>query len=215
MVTYKAKYYKKSSKSKKTSKNPGSEALRIVKRFVRKNKPEIKVSHFDALVNTNATSVGDVELLTFIDEGTGYEERVGNIANLHSLDVKGYDQWNSAGTNGQIIKVWLVHDKQQQDATNPLFTDILNNQNIVSMSNTLTTGRFSILGEYTFIQDTTKQILPFEIKKSFKKHELRFNGVSGADVQKGHMYIVFCSNRTAVQNPPVIYVNRRIKYSDP
>jgi len=220
MVMYKAKYYKKSSKSRKTStkrsKNPGAQALKIVKSFTARFKPELKIAEDAGFINSQSIlNTGSVALLTFIDQGEQFNERIGNVAILKSIIMKGYVHWNSAGANGQVAKMWIIHDKQQQNSLNPAFSDIMNGQNIVSFLETDNNGRFSVLGEYTFVQDTSKQLLPFTIAKPFTKHQLRWAGSSGANTQKGHIYLLFCSNRANVANPPTLYLDRQVRFYDP
>lgn len=215
MASYKAKYYvKKSSKSKKTPKSPGAQALKIVKTMQTKFKTELKIAEALPLINTNATSAGDTALMTFVDQGTDRDERIGDIINLNSIHMKGYVQWNAAGNNGQIIKMWIIHDKQQIASTNPSFNDIFDATNIVSTVERDVVRRFSVLGEYTFTQDTTKQILPFSIWKKFTKHRCEYNGVSGAATQKGHLYLAYTSNRSSIQNPPILYMHNFVRYYD-
>ena len=110
------------------------------------------------------------------------------------------------------IRVILFQDKQQVADTSPGVSTVLNSVDPLSALSLSVEGRFKIIKDYTIALDNINK-KSIVVKKFINQYShVRFNGATGADVQKNGYYLLFLSDEAT--NTPTISYNVKLSYHD-
>lgn len=206
-MPYKRRYRKK--RSYKGSKSIASLALRVAMR--NKKAQEIKTtasSHSGLVSNT-----GVVNLITGINEGTDYDDRVGKKITLRSLQIKGFMANNDSTLGDTTVIRLLIVRANGFSGVAPTIGDILLNSNAYSLRN----PRPDLLRKYTVLYDTMRandRDNPHNVFGKYRRlnSQAVFDGATVADVNKGALYVVMLSNRST--DVPTVAYQTLVKYVD-
>lgn len=199
--------------------NLASEVAKL-KRIVRKRAPELK--YFDtslSFVNV-ADTVGAVNHITSMGQGTAESQRVSDVITVSAIDclVRVGTTSGSTGTspNGdEAVRFALVQDTQQVSDTVPtvgvIMAQTTNPHNPLKQIETGIT-RFKILWMSPVIQTaritasstpvaTLTSLSPTQPNWAFAhvkcNVKVRFNGNSGTDIEKNGLYVICWTNVAA------------------
>ena len=162
---------------------------------------------------TNITNAGAIVDLTNIGQGDDENARHGNSIYVRSVNWKGYIARPVTGDAVQIVRLVVLMDTQQIGDTAPTLNNVLESITPYAHLNSATVGRFKILCNKLISLDTAKGLSQtFEINIPMR-HHIRYNGTTGADIQKGGLYIGFLSTQAST-NYPVLYSECRMCYHD-
>jgi len=172
---------------------------------------------FDTIATVNPVNAGEtVTHLTPIAIGDGDSDRTGNSILVRSLDINGTVLYNGSSTaSAQIVRMWVVIDRQQISDSAPTFSTIFENNGILSHLNNTTVGRFSLICVRKFIVNDDQQpgsYKTFHIRCPLMLH-VRYNGSAGTDIQKNGIYLV-CASSQDTSNGPSITFEARVSYRD-
>lgn len=160
------KMYRRRRYVPKNTKVVARKAFNMVRAMRRTYKPELKKYDNGQSSYACGTTAGFVPV-TGIAQGDNYNNREGNKILVRYVNAKGWIKHNNTATDGQVVKVWLIQDKQQVGDTAPtaaqLFTVAANS--VTSPLNPTTCGRFKILWSKTYIVDPSNEIKPFYLNK--------------------------------------------------
>lgn len=210
-MAYKKKTYARSRRAypkRNSTRAIASRALRVARSVTKK----IEYNHKVYNANISPSNAGTVLALSAIAQGDGDNERVGDKITARSImgRITCILNSTSAYTTYRFI---LVQDKQQVGDTTPSISDILQSVSTLSALNTTTPGRFKVLKNWFFMQDTTKgSTKTIQFYKKLNSN-LRYNGTASTDIQKNGLYFVFLTDVPALASPAVSY-NMKIGYAD-
>jgi len=211
MAIYKRKTFRRKVFRRKP-KTLAQKAYRMAKSIKRTYKPEVKKS--DKGQSTyNVGTVAGVIPVTSIAQGDDNLTRSAHKILVKSVVAKGWIKHNNTASDGQVVKVWLIQDKQQVGDTAPTAANIFTVQgnSVTSPLNPDTVGRFKILWSKTFILDPSNEIKTMYM---FKRLSLpvRYNGATISDIQKNGLYILYASSDDA--NKPTLTIDIRTSFYD-
>lgn len=187
-----------------------TQQVKSLQRAVKKLAPETK--YFDVSLNqTNITVNGAITHITGIAQGDTLTSRTGNSINVTNVTCKGTwvrnsDTSSGAGFNYRIL---VVVDTQQVADTNPAPSDVISDAGftanpIMCLPNTANLERFRILytsplyeGSRGAVTNTAvfNQTSILEFSKALNL-KVAFNGITGADIQKNGIFVVFLTDST-------------------
>lgn len=127
---------------------------------------------------------GQVTLLNGCQQGTDANKRIGDTTRMWSISCKGKITLNASETDGVIVRLILVIDRNCNAAT-PAWTDLCENATAISLykSSGATKGRFSVLfDKFVRIDETTKNV-PFKFFKKLKNYPVDYSLASYADIR--------------------------------
>lgn len=157
-------------------------------------------------------STQPVQLLNGLSQGDTVSTRTGNSLLMKHISIRGYINFDTLGSsNSTIVKYWVVVDQQQIGDTNPVFSDIFSNNDVLSLLNSSTVGRFKILKTGLCIRDLNVNQKQVNIDIPLNMHT-RFNGTASTDIQKNGIYLCWTSNQSTAL-PTASYLTR-ISYYD-
>jgi hypothetical protein len=166
---------------------------------------------YDIASSNSVSNTGTVIHLSGIDQGDQDFNRTGNSVLAKSVYMKLAINQNVAAVN-TLYRIIFFQDNQQIGDTFPSVSDILDTTSTLAPISSATVGRFKILKNYFFhtsnARDTVKELtcyIPLQ-------HHIRYNGVTGGDVQKGGLYMLMLSDQGATV--PTIFWNLRLSYHD-
>lgn len=157
-------------------------------------------------------STQPIQLLNGLTQGDGANQRTGNSLLMKHISIRGYVNFDTLGAVAStIVKYWVVCDTQQIGDTNPTFADIFSNNDVLSLLNTNTVGRFKILKTGTLIRtaDVAQKQVNIDIPMSM---HTRYNGTASTDIQRNGIYLCWTSNQST--NLPTASYLTRISYYD-
>jgi len=193
-------------------KSPAYKALRMVKTIKRTYNPEVKKKDMGQSDYSAGTTAG-VIAITGIAQGDTNLTRNANKILAKSVIAKGWIKHNNTATDGQVVKVWLIQDKQQVGDTSPtaanIFTVAANS--VTSPLNPDTVGRFKILWSKTYIVDPSSEIKTLYMFKRLSL-PIRYNGTADSDIQKNGLYVVYASSDNT--NKPTLTIDIRTSFYD-
>lgn len=211
MAIYKRKTFRRRV-FKRKPKTLALKAYRMAKSIKRTYKPEVKKYDKGQSAYSAGTTAG-VILINDMAQGDTSATREGNKILCRYVTAKGWIKHNNTATDGQVVKVWLIQDKQQIGDTSPtaanIFTVAANS--IISPLNNDSAGRFKILWSKTYVIDPSNEIKPFNLYKRINI-PTRFNGTASGDIQKNGLYIVYASSDNT--NKPELTIDIRTAYID-
>lgn len=211
MAIYKRKTFRRRV-FKRKPKTLAQKAYRMARTLKKTYKPEVK--KFDKGQSTyNVGVTAGLVLLNNMAQGDTIQTRQGNKILCRYVTSQGWIKHNNTATDGQVVKVWLIQDKQQIGDTSPTSADLFSaaNNAVTSPLNENTVGRFKILWSKTYIVDPSNEIKRFKL---FKRMYIpsRYNGTAAGDIQKNGLYIVYASSDDA--NKPTLTIDTRLGYID-
>lgn len=205
-------------------------------RGYRLNNTELKVADLGVVEFATTVLSPALYLMAVPQQGTGFDQRVGRKVTLKSFYIRGTVATVSATGAPSLNSVGVSHARMiifcdyQPNGLLPAITDLLKQQNSLSMLNLNTRDRFKILCDKEFVLDpylydsndpsfasASNQI------KYFKKYkriniETIFNDTNGgsiADITTGALYMGFLSTGIAVDDTAINWnVSTRVRYSD-
>lgn len=174
--------------------------------------PELKKVDLGQSDYSAGTTAGVIHV-NAITQGDDYNQREGSKVVIRYVNARGWIKHNNTATDGQVVRVWLILDRQQVADSSPtaanIFTTAANS--VTSPLNPSTVGRFRILWSKTYTVDPSNEIRPvFMGKKLFVAS--RFNGTANTDIQKNGLYIVYASSDNT--NKPTLTLDVRTSYND-
>lgn len=167
--------------------------------------------HFDISSNFSPSNTGSITDLCAIAQGDGPNVRTGNSLLFKSIYINFNIINNNSAASGAIIGSWIIMDTQQVADTAPTFASVFNSNNVLSVLNADTLGRYKVLDHKKIIVDPSKPTVIRKVWVSLR-HHVRYNGPNSTDIQKGGLYWIVCSNQTTY-TPLVTYV-ARMTYHD-
>jgi len=170
-----------------------------------------EVHKFDGVVTTAIAAAGTITHLSDLSNGDGANQRTGNSVLLSYIACKHYITINSAATNS-FVRVIIFTDNQQIADTAPAVTDVLNTASPTSFLNTSSVGRFSIISDKMVKLSTNGPQSSFYKYYTKKSQHIRYNGTTGADVQRGGLYMLTVGNEAT--NTPGQEFRWRIGFHD-
>lgn len=214
MAIYKRKVVRKTYRRRRP-KTLAAKAYGMCKYLKKIYKPEIK-KRDKAQVSYNVGTTAGVFHVNDIAQGTitTADTRVGNKILCKYVTAKGWIKHNNTATAGQVVKVWLILDKQQIADTTPSAADIFQTpaNSATSPLNNETVGRFKILWSKTYVVDPSNEIKPFNL---YKRMNIKswFNGATSSDIQRNGLYIVYASNDNT-EFKPELTIQCRTAFTD-
>lgn len=166
-------------------------------------------------VNLSATvsDTGAVSPLTEIAQGDTAITRDGNSIFARMLSGTIVLTRSTSGNAVQTIRVCIFQDNQQVADSTPTYTQLFATSSPISSLAYPQMGRFKVLWSRIVHLDQTnnlgsvhKVVLPL-------KHHIRYNGTASTDIQKGGLYLAYCSDQTT-ENYPGVAAYLRTSYYD-
>lgn len=156
------------------------------------------------------TQAGTVTALSAIPQGDTIDSRNGNSVLAKTLFGRIELLFNTSAT-ATFIRFVVIVDNQQVSDSPPAITDVLEAANTRAPLNKNTKGRYSVLLDKTYqLENNTKLIADkFNIPLDF---HIKFNGTTGADIQKNGIYHFILSNEPTDQ--PLYSYYWRLSYHD-
>lgn len=205
-MPYKRKYKKRYSKGVKAI---ASLALRTAMR----NKKAMEIKSTATSFSETVNSVGNIQLISAIPEGTDYDDRVGKKVSLRSFQIQGL-HINNDTTLGvpTFIRLMVVRDNSFSGSA-PAISDIL----LTSQTYSVRNPRPDLMKKYTVLYDYRSWNERENSGKIFSKYrKIRgqsvFDGSGLNDVNKGALYVVVFSNRST--DLPTVSFQTMVKYVD-
>jgi len=150
-------------------------------------------------------TTGTIALVATIAQGASQSQRIGKVAYLKSVQIRGYAVNNTAATFNDCCCI-LVYDKQPTGSL-PAITDVLNTANSRSFNNDVNSKRFKILRRWDFMlignQTTPEtgqegQSIDEYVKLKGKKMQFGSAGTGAiGDIQFGALYFISVGNTAA------------------
>lgn len=157
-------------------------------------------------------TTGNVFSYAQMIQGDGVTNRTGNSVLVRSILTR-LRIIKASSPTATYVRMYIVQDNQQISDTVPLISDLLQANDVDSALSRDTPGRFKILLSKTIV--LTNNNPTFHIEKVHNlRHHIRFNGTTGADVQKGGLYLMLLSDQTSSANQPTLDGWLRINYHD-
>jgi len=175
--------------------------VRKVNYLTKLTRPEVKKVDIGFGPSTLSGSSGNVHLITSIGRGDNPDQRQGDKVNCKYHSIKG-QIWLNPSISGstytkQACRIVVVQDLQQIGDSSPTCLDIFKEISTFSPLNSAHVGRFKILASRNVHYNSTMPTHNFKIFiKKFT--QVRFNGSTGGDTQKNHIYICFLPKYTDV-----------------
>lgn len=196
MAIYKRKTLKRKTYRRKTykKKSLAGRAYAMVKSIKRTYKPELK--KVDSAQSTMSVPTSAYfQPLHSIAQGSDYNQREGNKVVIRYITARGFIKHNNTATDGQVLRVMLVWDKQQISDTTPTAGDLFSvaAESVTSPMNPRNAGRFKVLWSKIYIVDPSNEIKSFYLNKRLSM-PIRYNGTANTDIQKNGLYLVISSS---------------------
>lgn len=170
--------------------------------------------HYDSQISGTPTTTAGITHLTNISQGDNDGSRSGNSILVKKITYNVSYNINASASNTWIREVILI-DRQQISDTPPTYSDVFDVSGttvIAALLNKATLGRFTILRDRIFtLNNNGKQLLNRKGSIYVNKH-VRYNGTTGADIQKNGIYVMYVSNETT--NAPQVTSVFRVFYHD-
>lgn len=165
---------------------------------------------FENTASAYINDSGSVVHLTGISQGDLSINRNGN--SILSKYLFGRMHFKK-DTNAPItfLRVMIVQDKQQVSDTSPVISDILSSVSTISPLNHDSHGRYKILKDMTVRLDSNKLTAAYKINVKLPFHT-KFNGTTGADIQKNGVYLVLLSDQSTYT--PIVDYSLRFSFYD-
>lgn len=161
-----------------------------------------------------STNLGTVHSLVAVPQGDAYNERTGISIFVRSINFKTTISLGTGATTDQMVMVYIVQDNQQLSDTLPNANDLLVDPgNMMSPLSPITAGRFKILKKWRVTLKPT--YATFKVLEHYfnLRHHVRYNGTGAADIQKGGIYAIYCTNASGGSAPQYTMYNR-LSYHD-
>lgn len=166
---------------------------------------------------TGAVSTGAFNNMCYIAQGGDIHERGGNSILVKGVAVNGVMYTRDVAECR--ARMMIIQDTQQQEDTNPVLSDVLDanaDSFTEALLNDKTPGRFKVLRNknYIFSAATSKTR---KIKEYVKLHtHVKYNGSTGADIQKNGIYILFFSSvaESGTDTPVFLGMTRTYYYDN-
>jgi len=202
------------------------------------NNTELKVADLGVVSFATVAATPVAYLMAVPQQGTGFDQRIGRKITLKSFYIKGTVA-TSAGGDGDPSQIdvpcsharMIVFCDYQPNGTLATITDLLKQNNSLSMLNLNNRDRFKILCDKEFVLD------PYLLDKSatqsyasannqikyFKKYkrlniETIFNETNGgsiADITTGALLVAFISTGIVDDSTALVWnMSARVRYSD-
>lgn len=185
-MPYAKKNYRKKRNYRRRKTNLCSLVRRQIQRYVR---PEKKHTEQNVVNNVALTTAGVVRNICEVAQGDGIQTRDGNAIQVKSW----YVRETYTATAECLVRIMLFVDKQQEGATNPAVTDVLDqtySNNILAPLNESNFGRFSILVDKIIsIDPASKGTIFHKIYKRLNQ-SVRYIGINSTDIGKNGLYML-------------------------
>lgn len=166
----------------------------------------------DSSGSTAASATPTVHALTQIAQGDSQATRDGNSILVRNLRLSMLWSNHASATAGTFCRCVIVKDNQQVSDTDPQWLDVFESATVTSPLNAEKIGRFQLLKDMTFTlnnDDKENKIIKLNLPL---KHHVRYNGTAGTDIQKGGLYLMYCSNQGA--NTAAVSLEARVSFYD-
>lgn len=202
---------RKSQSRVRTVADVATKALRVA--LMTKSLLNVEYKHVDTPQVASTTGLTPVILpLNAIAEGNASNQRDGLSVLNKSVQIKYYCE-EHASAYGTIQRVMLIRDKQP-NGTTPLWSDIFEEQNVMTLLNNVNTSRFDVMYSRTHTMSSTGSALEHgNIYRKLNFHTRYLSGGGAAtDIGYGGLYIVSVSNLNTF-SPNLVY-SARVRYLD-
>lgn len=157
----------------------------------------INVEHKKYTVSVGAlpSNAGVNYALTTINQGDNDAERDGLSVKAQSLYMRATIR-KSGGSVRSFLRVVITKDNQQVADTIPTWTNVFQSLSINAPLNAQAIGRFTILYDKVINLSDARDTQVYLEKYIKLNHHVRWNGVSGNDIQKGGLTVHLLSDET-------------------
>lgn len=205
-MVYKRKNYKRNySKS-----NSLASKVNALEKRVRKDEPDVKLLSWNSGYST-ISSVGSMQNLTGIAQGTDVNQRIGNTIQPLRLNLTLTAELSSPSVVAfQPVRFIIFRDNQQQPDTAPTMSDLLftPSDGVFSKYTFTQQKRFSVLYDHrVLLQPQMQGQWIHDVSIDLSKHKMIFNGSSGTDIQKNGIYMLIVSDQL-ITIPYFKYIGR-------
>lgn len=213
-----APYRKRGYRRKKTTKwyRKKYDAISIAKHAAKgvwylKGLVNSEMFHNQSTGSTTIPNTGTMTLLNGMAQNDTSSGRTGNSILMRNVFLRlGFK--NHASATSTTFRVMLVLDKQQVGDTNPTIADILETVNPYAPLATATVGRFKVLKNWFFNNNTASNTFKkIDYYKQFRFHT-RYNGTANTDIQKNGLYLITLADEAT--NTPTFAYTWKVGYHD-
>lgn len=166
----------------------------------------------DTMNNTNYTSTGTVENLSFMAQGSNYNQRDGLSVRARNLVINYYAVFNSLGSGTQTVRVILFQDLEYQ-GTPPGPTNVIELASVVAPYLHYVGDRFRVLADQAEIITSAKPGTYHRIVCPVDSH-ITYKGPTSAsaDGWNGQLFALIISDQAA--NAPTVNWYARLDFVD-
>lgn len=173
-----------------------SKALSVA--YAVKELVNVERKKLDRVYSGNITSTQNTPIMNFtqIAQGDSDTQREGNSIKVVGITLNyGWRATSGSTSTASSVRVVLVQDNQQIADLAADYTDVFNLNNIHSLLNRNTVGRFKILYDAIHIVSNANGT-PGGNKKIYipLQHHVRYNGNMNSDIQKGGIVLYALSD---------------------
>ncbi len=167
---------------------------------------------FDTMNNTNYTSSGTVENLSFIGQGSNYNQRDGLSVRARNLVFNYYVVFNSLGSATQTVRVIILQDLEYQGSL-PATTNILELASVVAPYLHYVGDRFRVLSDSGELVTSSKPGGFHKIVCPVNSH-VTYKGTTtaSADGWNGQLFALIISDQAS--NAPTVNWYARLDFVD-
>lgn len=170
-----------------------------------------EIKYTDTSFNSNVDDTGSIQPITQFEGGTGEDQRVGDHIKAFKLHLRGHIRLAS-DDDSTSVRFIIVHDKHNNQGTDPTLAEILDSTATRSYKNRDNTYRFDYLYDRYYLLGAGSDT---QINLKFNKnlyHKITWGSSTAADTRKGHLYVLMLSDETL--NPPRFTWETRFRYVD-
>lgn len=181
----------------------------------------------DVSLSPAPDTTANITCLTNMAQGDTELLRHGLTIKADSLQLKGviYMDATNSTTAGEVLRIMIIQDKDNNNGTAPTITNILEASGVTQMRNRDNYKRFNVLFDKLYVCDTAKKAIPFRFFKKFynwkdkqgnptKGYHCTFTGANAADTAQNHIYFVVLGNVATASTASVLTIESRFRFYD-
>lgn len=187
-----------------------SKALKLAKL----NRQAIEVKEITNTTTSGITSTGVVSNMCNIAEGDDLNARTGRKIRLKSFQLRGFALNNDAtGIDGTFLRVMVIRDNSF-GSTAPTIANVLQGGATYSLRAQEIEKKYAYSVLYDKFIGLSVNSNNQQIFHKFKKlnHECIFDGSTASSQNKGALYLLLLSNRSASE--PTVNMQTRVRFTD-
>lgn len=192
-------------------------ALKIAKKALRVNKPELKaISNLFQL--EPQVGLGTISNLAAVTQGDGFVNRDGRNVSLKSIHLRGNILQNVT-SSATLVRILLVKFKDV-DQQIPTISEVLNTVSTISQRNLDRQNDMVVLSDRTYsLSDGSKPQIFWNLRKSFGVNGLKQQYVIGStggaftNIETNAIFIITLSDSPLGDQPQINFTSR-IRFTD-